>query len=274
MKKKKFLFLTLHMTHLAIFFCVLLGCSGLIFLISLTASQQVNTEKMGKLAIVIDDFGLQRKGVREMLGLDCKLTAAIMPFLEHTEDDAEDALENGKEVIIHIPMQATTHDIPSHLGPRPITLKSSEEDIAKWIEDAREDIPEAVGANIHMGTLSSTRREIMRPVFENLLKHNMFFLDSKTSSKSVCRNLAKDAGIRFYENEVFLEHEKKTKGYVKKQLRKAMKIARETGECVAIGHVGYEGGLITAEAILELLPEFKENFVELVFLSELTPETP
>lgn len=265
--KKRILFLTVYATHLLIAVCIILGSVGVGICLALATD---NAEKTGKLAIVIDDFGLQRKGVSEMLSLDCKLTAAIMPFLEYSEEDAEEALEHGKEVIIHIPMQATTHDIPSHLGPRPIHVGDSEETLKKWIEDAIVCLPEAVGANIHMGTLSSTKESVIRPVMEELKKREMFFLDSKTSSKSVCRKMAEETGIVFYENDVFLEHESKSKGYVKKRLRKAMKIAKESGSCIAIGHVGYEGGVVTAEAISELLSEFAASGVDLVFLSELS----
>ncbi len=272
MGKNKFLFCTIHITQLAVFCVLVLGGVLLAALVGLSASQAVDAEKSGRLAIVIDDFGLQRKGVREMLSLDCKLTVAIMPFLEYTEDDAEDALENGKEIILHIPMQATTHDVPAHLGPRPVKISHTDTEIRTWLEDALQELPEAVGANIHMGTLSSTKESVMRPVLEGLKEHGLFFLDSKTSSKSICRKAAGEVGVQFYENEVFLEHERKTKAYVKKRLKKAMKIAKEEGECIAIGHVGYEGGVITAEAIRELLPECKENHVELVFLSELTPQ--
>lgn len=266
--KKRILFITVYATHFIIALCILLGGLGVGICLAVT-SEDENEEKIGKLAIVIDDFGLQRKGVYEMLSLDCKLTAAVMPFLEYSEEDAENALGNGKEVIIHIPMQATTHDKPSHLGPRPIRVGDSEEILKSWIEDAVSCLPEAVGANIHMGTLSSNKESIIRPVMEELKKREMFFLDSKTSSKSVCRKMADETGIVFYENDVFLEHESKSKGYIKKRLRKAMKIAKESGTCIAIGHVGYEGGVVTAEAISELLEEFKENRVELVFLSEL-----
>ncbi|MBE7036820.1 MAG: divergent polysaccharide deacetylase family protein, partial [Ruminococcaceae bacterium] len=166
---------------------------------------------------------------------------------------------------------ATTHDNPRHLGPRPITTGLSREDIQTWMEDALREMPEAVGVNIHMGTLSSTKEQIIGPVFDMLEKKKMYFLDSKTSSKSVCRQVAETKAVDFYENRVFLEHERKTKEYVKKRLRKAMDIALSEGECIAIGHVGNEGGMITVEAIRELLPEFEERNVALVFLSELTP---
>lgn len=267
--KKRFFFFSIYATHLATYFCMILGGIGLGLWLAMTVSLDADADKSGRLAIVIDDFGLQRKGVYEILTLDCKLTAAVMPFLEYSEEDAEDALENGKEVIIHMPLQATTHDRASHLGPRPIKIEDSAQDIKEWVSDATTSIPEAVGANIHMGTLSSTKENIIRPLMEELKAKGLFFLDSKTSSKSVCRSMAEATGIRFCENEVFLEHESKSKGYIKKRLKKAMKIAQETGKCIAIGHVGYEGGVVTAEAISELLPEFSENHVELVFLSEL-----
>ncbi len=272
MRKKRYIFYTLKASHLRIVCSVLFVIVMVLFSVSVFASRRMETEKSGKLAIVIDDFGLQRRGVKEMLELECKLTAAIMPFLEHTEDDAEDALEHGKEIILHIPMQATIHDKPSHLGPRPIKTMFSGEEIRTWVHDALADLPEAVGANIHMGTLCSSKREIMVPLMSELQNKGLFFLDSKTSSKSVCRAVSMELGSDFYENDVFLEHESKSKAYIKKRLRLAMDIALEHGECVAIGHVGYEGGVVTATAIDELLSEFKEKNVELVFLSELSPQ--
>ena len=238
-------------------------------LLGLSAGKPSDAEASGLLAIVIDDFGLQRQGVSEMLSLDCKLTVAIMPFLEHTEDDAEDALENGKEIIIHIPMQSNYCGIASYLGPRPVTVSMSEQEVKAWLDDALSELPEAVGANIHMGSLCSTKEEIMTPVMSHLSQKGLFFLDSKTSGRSVCRNVAKKTGVGFYENRVFLEHEMKSKNYVKQCLRKAIGIAKEEGQCIAIGHVGCEGGSVTAQAILEMLPEMKKQGVRPVFLSEL-----
>ncbi|MBR6729520.1 MAG: divergent polysaccharide deacetylase family protein [Clostridia bacterium] len=269
--RKSFWCCTITLTQLAVFVAGVSVCLVSLLFFMVFTGQEAGADSGGRLAIVIDDFGLQRKGVKEMLGLDCKLTVAVMPFLAYSEDDAENALEQGKEVILHIPMQATTHDRPSHLGPRPITINKTEAEIREWVQDALEELPEAVGANIHMGTLSSTRKEIMTPLMTALKENGLYFLDSKTSSKSVCRRVAQEVSIDFYENQVFLEHEQKTEAYVKKRLEKAMRIAKENGRCIAIGHVGNEGGLITVRAIESLLPVFKENNVELVFLSELAP---
>ncbi|MDP4182225.1 MAG: divergent polysaccharide deacetylase family protein, partial [Bacillota bacterium] len=59
------------------------------------------------------------------------------------------------------------------------------------------------------------------------------------------------------------------KSHVIKQLEAAEKIAIKKGKAIAIGHVGVEGGKVTAEAIMEMLPEFDQNKVELCFVSEL-----
>ncbi len=269
MFRKKVFFVTVRRLWLLV---ALLGFVLIILwvaLLGISLGKPSGAKAGGRLAIVIDDFGLQRQGVSEMLALDCKLTAAVMPFLAYSEDDAEDALESGKEVIIHIPMQSNYCGVASYLGPRPVTVSMSEQELKKWIDDATSELPEAKGANIHMGSLCSTRVEIMGPIMSHLKEKGLFFLDSKTSGRSVCRKVAKETGVMFFENRVFLEHEMKSKDYVKKCLKKAMEIAKEEGRCIAIGHVGCEGGLITAEAIREMLPEIKNAGIELVFLSEL-----
>ncbi len=230
------------------------------------------TKLPAKLAIIIDDFGRQRRGVKEMLELDCKLTVAVMPFLEYSEEDAQKAVESGKEVILHLPMQATLHDNWTYVGPQPFKINQSREEIVSLLGKMIENIPQACGANIHMGTVSSTKENIMRPIFETLKEKNMYFVDSKTSSKSICKKIAEETQISFYENEVFLEHEQKTKAYVKKRLTKAMKIAIDKGQCIAIGHVGIEGGMITVQAIKEMQDTFEKNNVQLVWVSDLVSE--
>lgn len=243
-------------------------------LISLTKARRTDGSKTpSKLAIIIDDFGQQRRGVKEMLSLDCKLTAAIMPFLEYSEEDAVFAAEHGKEVILHLPMQATMHDNWQHIGPRPFKVGQKKEEVCQLLWEMLEDVPQAVGANIHMGTISSTDETIMLPILQCLQERGMYFVDSMTSAKSVCAELAEQTGIEFYENMVFLEHEQKTKAYVKKRLTKAMKIATEKGYCIAIGHVGAEGGMITVEAIREMRESFAANQVELVWVSELAEKS-
>ncbi|MBE7036420.1 MAG: hypothetical protein E7403_03905, partial [Ruminococcaceae bacterium] len=88
-KRKKCLFVFIRLSHIMVFFLLIIGGCLLALGVGLTAGNKVSGNAGGRLAIVIDDFGQQRKGVSEMLHLDCKLTAAVIPFLEYTEDDVE-----------------------------------------------------------------------------------------------------------------------------------------------------------------------------------------
>ena len=63
---------------------------------------------------------------------------------------------------------------------------------------------------------------------------------------------------RCYFYERYLPDGQTTKEHVKEQLRKGRNCI-ENGKSIAIGHVGIEGGKITAQAIQEMLPEFDKK---------------
>jgi polysaccharide deacetylase 2 family uncharacterized protein YibQ len=225
--------------------------------------------KTAKLAVILDDFGQARSGIDEIMSYEEPITFAVMPLLEYSTEDAENALKNGHEVIIHIPLQSQRNDIASWVGPYVININFTKDEIIKRIDDFCKSMPQAKGANIHMGALGSTDEKVVYAMLSRLNQKNMFFIDSKTHPQSVCEKIAAEIGIPFYENDIFLEIDGHTKEAVKKRLLRAAEIARKTGECMAIGHVGAEGGINTIEAIKEATPEIKKMNVEFVYASEL-----
>jgi len=222
----------------------------------------------GKLAIVIDDFGQDRNGVKEMMSIDRHLTFAVMPFLRYSADDADDAYEKGYEVIIHLAMEPYSGK-REWLGPKPILANMGDKEVRQIIKDAIENVPHASGANIHMGSKASSEESIMKCVLDELSRMDMYFVDSRTSSKGIADRLAQSYGITCYDRHIFLDEGQPIE-HVKQQLTKAMNLSLKQGKAVAIGHVGHEGGKTTALAIQEMLPEFDKNNVQLVFISELS----
>ena len=229
--------------------------------------QSTQSGKSGKLAIVIDDFGSDRNGVKEMMAIDRHLTFAVMPFLPYSQSDANEALEKGFEIIVHLPMEPVRGKV-SWLGPKPILSTSSDSEVTQITSEAFLDVPGAVGANIHMGSKISTDERIMSDVLDIIKEKDVYFLDSKTSAKSIVKEIAEKKGVRVYERDVFLDGQT-SKEHVKEQLQKAGEIALKKGTAIAIGHVGIEGGKVTAQAIKEMLPEFDAKNIQLVFVSEL-----
>lgn len=225
--------------------------------------------KNAKASIIIDDFGQNRAGVKEMLSLKCPITIAVMPFLAFSQSDAKTAKQNGMEVIVHLPMRSTWYDIPSHIGKKYISVEQSSEEIYELTKEIIESLPEAVGVNVHMGALCSRDRRVMDSIMKAVKEKNMFFVDSKTTGKSMCTEAAISAGVPFGIRDVFLEHESTALYHVKTKLKLTIETALKNGSAIAIGHVGTEGGVNTAKAIDQMLPMFEENNVKIATVSEL-----
>lgn len=280
MKKCHFILLTKSQIINSIMLVIILSlviALSIIFLSSNYGNNSLNAYNLaplpqsdnpyGKLAIVIDDFGQDRNGVKEMMAIKRHLTFAVMPFLTYSQSDAKEAYENGFEVIVHLPMEPMKGKI-SWLGPKPILSTLSDSEVYQITSEAFNDVPYAVGANIHMGSKISTDERIMSDVLDIIKEKGVYFLDSKTSAKSVVQKIAEEKGVPYYERNTFLDGQT-SKEHVKEQLRKAGDIALKTGKSIAIGHVGIEGGKVTAQAIAEMLPEFDVKNIQLVYVSEL-----
>ncbi len=234
---------------------------------SLQSTYSATDNSGGKLAIVIDDFGQSRAGVQEMMQIDRHLTFAIMPFLEFSRSDAETAYERGHEVIVHLPMEPNYGKL-SWLGPRPIMAGMSKGMVEELVRDAFEKVPYAVGANIHMGSKASSDPTIIDGILDIIKEKNLYFVDSRTAAKPICKKIADTKGVRCFERDIFID-EGRSKEEIKKQLQKCEEVVLKKGMAIAVGHVGTEGGKATANAILEMLPEFDSKNIQLVFVSEL-----
>ncbi len=237
----------------------------------MTASRQamkaVNGTPSGKLAIVIDDFGYNGSGTDTMLALPIPFTAAVMPFSEYSADNAKKAVEAGKEVIIHMPMEAIMGK-KEWVGDKGIFLNMSDEEIKALVEEAYTILPDAVGMNNHMGSAITENAEKLGIVLDVVKEKNGFFIDSVTTCNSVAKDVAAEKGVPYFARNVFLDGTNDVE-VVKKNLRKAAAIALKDGKALAIGHVGPEGGEITEKALEALIPELEASGITFVTAGEL-----
>ena len=218
-----------------------------------------------RIALVIDDFGFNgRPGVEEMFALNRPLTFAVMPNLPDSCRQARRAAACGYEVIVHLPMQPF-HGRKSWLGPGAITAGMSAREIKEKTAAALAAVPYAVGFNNHMGSLITSREEMLRPVLEAAAARGFFVLDSRTTEKSRLYPLARRMGLPCVGRDVFLD-DVQSVPYVKKQLELLAAVAERQGSAVGIGHVGHPA---TARALAEMLPVLEARGIELVYLSEL-----
>jgi polysaccharide deacetylase 2 family uncharacterized protein YibQ len=140
--------------------------------------------------------------------------------------------------------------------------------------ELKDGIPDHLCTMVVIPVLLSDEKRVEQ-LLENIESHylanrekNLYFVDSRTADHPIGKKIADLKQVRCYERNVFLDGQK-PKEFVKKKLIEAANLALKKGYAVAIGHVGVEGGKTTAQAIIEMLPEFERKNIELVFISEL-----
>lgn len=224
-------------------------------------------DELRRVAIVIDDFGNGMDGTEQMLGLPAKITVAVMPFLPTTKRDANEAHRLGHEVIVHLPMEPVRGK-RSWLGPGAITTDMSDMEIRNAVAAAIDDVPHARGMNNHMGSKATADPRVMRVVMEVCRERGIYFLDSRTTGKSLAETMAETIGVPFAENDLFLD-DVYTAAHVDKQLRKLSLLFEKRHDTIVIGHVG-PPGRITSAALRGAIEKLQDE-TRFVTVSELLP---
>jgi len=167
---------------------------------------QVEKTGIGKIAIIIDDFGYRNDAVSDgFLKLDAQLTYAVIPGHKHSQAMAKIAGSKGYEVIIHMPMGTT---IPS-IGEEEYRIKTSmtSHEIEQRVEKVLQHLPEAIGMNNHQGSSATADKRVMNVLGTVLKQRGKYFLDSRTTkntqAETVMRNLHVPTGRRH----VFLDND-------------------------------------------------------------------
>lgn len=221
------------------------------------------------MAIVIDDFGgYSRAGVDELLQSSVPITCAILPMTDNSLADFQAATESGKEVILHMPMQAHVNLPENWYGSIYIKNDDSTDVAIEKLEKALACFPNVKGFNIHIGSGASQNVELMKAMYDYANEHNLYFLDSRTILADKCEEACTMANSIYLGRDVFLEpeHNKSYSG-VMERLNEAMQISKEKGYAIVIGHVGPEGGYNTARAIIDFAAQ--QNGIEIVPLSTI-----
>ncbi|MCY0803312.1 divergent polysaccharide deacetylase family protein [Providencia rettgeri] len=218
-----------------------------------------------KLAIVIDDFGYRVKEDNQILALPNAVTIAILPSSPHGREVAEKAHQQGRDILIHMPMKPLSNQ---PLEKDTLSPSMSAEDIDQLIKNAIQRVPYAKGMNNHMGSEMTSSLPGMRNVMHSLSQSNLFFLDSVTIGNTQVKNAAKEYGVPTLRRHIFIDNHQ-SEEETRSQLNKAVAYARKHGSAVAIGHPHPS----TVRALQKYLPQLPAD-IELVAVSSLLSPQP
>ncbi len=217
-----------------------------------------------RIAIIIDDLGYELAAGQRAIALPGPVACAILPDAPRAEWLAQACNAEGKEVVLHLPMQAA--NFSGQTEPQSLTIDMSRSGFAAMFEEAFEAVPFAIGINNHRGSLLTRHPGHMRWLMEEIRAlDNVFFVDSFTTEHSVAMQMAGETGVTALRRDVFLDSEP-TPEVVEREFERLKAIAMERGVAVAIGHP-YD---VTLSFLERALPELASEGFELVPLSSLT----
>jgi len=213
------------------------------------------------ISLIIDDMGYRYQSGKRAINLPANITYAFLPYAPHARKLANLANKKQKEIMLHIPMEATSG---KKLGPGGLTAAMPRAVFELELQHNLLAIPYIKGVNNHMGSLLTQQSEPMTWLMEMLVTREMYFVDSRTSGKSQALNVARQYGLRSETRDVFVDNDLSEKA-IQQQLALAMSVARRSGSAVVIAHPFPE----TIRALEQWLPEAKAQGLEFVYMSEL-----
>ena len=214
-------------------------------------------------AIIIDDLGADPAMMQNFLDLQLNFTAAVLPNLPHARVVAELAHANGREVLLHIPMEPRNYPTDNP-GENALMVGMSTAEVQDRLRGYLQTVPWVVGANNHMGSRFTENREGMREVLQTLKEAGLFFVDSRTSADSVAIAEANKTGLAHAERDLFLDNDLGEEA-IRRQIRNLLGIAREQGSAIGICHPHIE----THAALKKEAPSFAAAGVKVVAVSAL-----
>lgn len=223
----------------------------------------VMASKQGKIAIIMDDMGGSLATIRELLRLRFIITPSILPGTGRAVAATTLLQEEGREYMIHIPMQPRSYP-KTNPGDNALLLGQSEFETRRLVQSYMDGVPGAVGGNNHMGSRYTEESDAMRVVLDEMKQHDLFFIDSRTIGNSVAFSEARKMGLKTATRNIFLDN-KDDVAYIRQQIRKMVRLAGTNREVIAICHPHKE----TLEAFRLEQEWLQQQPVELLSASEL-----
>lgn len=187
-----------------------------------------------KVAIVIDDLGLDWRRFEAVDALPLPLTLGFLPYGVHAQAMLDSASPRH-EPILHLPMEPRRDK--SSAGPDMVSPGPPESIRASLTKNLRK-LTGYRGINNHTGSRMTANRAGMTVVLKELAAAELYFLDSGTTGRPVAASLAEDTGAIVLQADLFIDGDQGRRGrpHAERQLDLLVHLARKNGSAIGIGH--------------------------------------
>lgn len=215
-----------------------------------------------KVVIVMDDFGYNMNNLEELFAAKGAIAFSILPNAPYSRKLAQLARSKGYEVILHLPLEAHNKDA----SPEADTIKTgmNDKEVIALLDKDIKSIPGLIGVSNHEGSKATEDKALMSVIIKDLKKRKLFFFDSLTAQRSVCKEVAAAAGVPYAKRDMFLDNSNSI-DYIEKQVLILRKLAFKTGRVVAICHDRKN----TIAVLNRMMPELEADGIVFAHLSDI-----
>jgi polysaccharide deacetylase 2 family uncharacterized protein YibQ len=193
-----------------------------------------NQENASRVAIIIDDLGYDLDLAKSFMGLDLAVSLSVLPMAPFTKKIVEAAHEKNLEVMLHLPMEPETYP-HEDAGPGALLTSMSEKEIKRLLEEHLKRVPGARGVNNHMGSRFTVSERNMGILMNELKRRGLYYVDSRTTSRTVALEVAQRLGVSSAKRNVFLDNELSREAMTF-QWQRLLAISRQSGKAIGIAH--------------------------------------
>lgn len=212
------------------------------------------------IAVVVDDFGYSYDGAaRDFLNLDAGITLSVIPGLKYSRQICEQAEEQGKSYICHLPMEPENDGCGGEFCVR-VSMTGTR--IEQIVLKALAELPGVSGMNNHMGSKATADPRVMAAVMRVCRSRGLFFLDSLTSPGSVVGETAERMGMPVLVNDIFLDNRGED---IRGNMLKLMRRSERKGYAIGIMHVKSS----SFRELKWMLEEGRKRGIEFITLEDL-----
>lgn len=190
-------------------------------------------ESSNFISIIIDDSGNTLENIDRYFDLASKygITFAVLPDSSHSIDFSCSAHSNNINIILHMPMEGK-----EYFGEQTIIRTGmSREEVFNLLDYSFSRVPYANGMNNHTGSVASKDYDIVSYMLDYAKHYNKYFIDSYTVAESLIHQMALSNNVKTAKRSVFLDNDRDYDS-IMKQWRELIKLSKEHGIAVGIGH--------------------------------------
>ena len=221
------------------------------------------TANVPRVAIVIDDFGYDGRLARRFLEIDAPLSFSVLPNGTFSKSIARRVRQAGRELLLHLPMEPKGYP-GVNPGIGALLTEMTDIELVAALRKNLDALPYIKGVNNHMGSEFCENEEKLRVVMRELKNRGLFFVDSRTTSRTQAYRVAQEEEVPSAERNVFLDNIQNPQA-VRRQLKRLIQLAKLKGEAIGIAHP-HE---VTLKVLKEDVPKLSSNGIELVPVSQL-----